>query len=299
MEFDQLRTFLAVVEHGSFGRAADALHVAQSTASFHIKALETHLGSRLLDRGAGPVRMTSSGRALKSYAARIMSLRAEAEARIGAVTDGEAGELTIAASTVPGEYLLPGALADFCAANPAVGITVRISDSRRATSAVLTGEADLAIVGSQPTDRRLECRAVADDEVVLVGPSPNPYVAGDSIEIDALSRLPLILREEGSGTRDAVADLVARSNSPDGERGPPRIRVGSTESARRCVLEGLGLAFLSRRAIAEDLAAGRVRVVQIDGLPIRRTFYGVWRSSATVATAAGKLLDVIAAQNGR
>lgn len=297
MEFDQLRTFLAVVEHGSFGRAAEAMHMAQSTASFHIKALETHLNTRLFDRGGAAVRLTPSGIALKGFAGRILSLRSEAEARIGAVTDGEAGQLTIAASTVPGEYLLPSALVTFCTANPAVSVAVQISDSRRATAALLAGEADLAIVGAQPTDRRLEHRAVADDDVVLVGPCPNPFAPGGTLDADGLARAPLILREESSGTRDAVADLLARATVPDGVA-PLRVRVGSTGAALHCVREGLGLSFLSRRAVAVDLATGRLGIVTIAGLPVRRTFYGVWRGG-TAPPAAVKLLDVIAAQNGR
>lgn len=296
MEFDQLRTFLAVVEHGSFGRAADAMHMAQSTASFHIKALETHLGTRLFDRGGSAVRLTPSGSALKGFASRILSLRAEAEARIGAVTDGEAGQLTIAASTVPGEYLLPPALVAFCTVNPAVAVSVQISDSRRAVAALLAGEADLAIVGAQPSDRRLECRPVADDEVVLVGPCPNPFAPGGALDAEALAGVPLILREESSGTRDAVADLVARSSGAEGANAPLRIRVGSTGAALHCVRQGLGLSFLSRRAVADDVAAGRLSVVRIAGLPVRRMFYGVWRGG-TAPPAAVKLLDIVAAQN--
>jgi DNA-binding transcriptional LysR family regulator len=299
MEFDQLRTFLAVVEHGNFGRAADALHMAQSTASFHIKALETHLGSRLLDRGGGVVRLTSSGQTLKAYAGRILSLRSEAEARITAVTDGEAGELTIAASTVPGEYLLPAALVAFCAANPAVGININVSDSRRATAMALAGDVDLAIVGAEPTDRRLESRPVAHDEIVLVGPKGDPFGVGDRLAPDGLAAVPLIRREDGSGTRDAVAAIVARGTPQPGVEGAARIRVGSTEAARRCVRQGLGVGFLSRIAVADDLAAGLVRVIEMEGLPIRRTFYGVWRTGATLAAAGAKLLDVVAEQNGR
>ena len=298
MEFDQLRTFLAVVEHGNFGRAADSLHLAPSTASFHIKALETHLGARLLDRG-GVVRLTPCGAALKSYATRMLSLRSEAEARINGVALGEAGDLTIAASTVPGEYLLPAALVPFCAANPNVGIDIQVSDSRRAIARVVAGDVDLAIVGAEPADRRLGSRAVAEDEVVLVGPRGDPFGIGADLTAEGLTNVPLILREEGSGTRDAVAAIVARATPPAGTAGAARIRVGSTEAARRCVRQGLGVGFLSRKAVADDLDAGLVVVVPLEGLPIRRTFYGVWRLGAMLSAAADKLLDLIAVQNGR
>jgi len=107
MDVGQLRTFLAVLEHGSFSHAAEALRIGQSTASFHIKALETSVGTRLLDRRGGRVRPTATGAVLRRYALRIVSLRDEALARLRAEESGEAGRLTIAASTIPGEYLLP------------------------------------------------------------------------------------------------------------------------------------------------------------------------------------------------
>src|SRR5438128_1730390 len=103
MEIDQLCTFLAVLEHGNFSRAAESLRLGQSTVSFHIKALESAVGARLIDRGGRGVRPTAAGRLLRRYATRLVALRDEALARLRTEEKGESGHLVIAASTIPAE----------------------------------------------------------------------------------------------------------------------------------------------------------------------------------------------------
>ena len=291
MEFDQLRTFLAVLDHGSFSRAAVALHLGQSTVSFHIKALETGVGTRLLDRHGGRVRPTSSGRLLRRYAERILTLREEAMASLRAEETGESGSVVVAASTIPAEFLLPPVLAVLRRARPGVRVTVAVSDSRKAAATLLAQECDLALVGALPPDKRVVSVPFAHDEIVLAGPCPNPFAPDGRLEPEALGRTPLILREEGSGTRDAAAPLLAFDSGPFA-RGP-LVQVGSTEAARRCVLEGLGLTFISRWAVEEDIAAGRVCLVELPGVPVRRELYALYLRSVSLSPAAEALLDAL------
>jgi DNA-binding transcriptional LysR family regulator len=177
MDLDRLRTFQTVVDKRSFSRAAAALGCTQSTVSFHIRALEQELGATLLDRQRGQVRTTAAGKLLLPYAARMAALAGEARARLRQEESAEAGRVRIAASTVPGEYLLPPILARFRAAHPGVGFTVSISDTRRAIAALVAGECDLALVGARLPDRRLHFQAFADDEVVLVASPALPEAA--------------------------------------------------------------------------------------------------------------------------
>jgi len=292
MEIDQLRTFLAVLEHGSFSRAAQVLRVGQSTVSFHIKALETSVGARLLDRGGGgTVRSTESGQMLRKYAQRIVGLRDEAIAQLRAEESGERGQVTIAASTIPAEYLLPTLLAEFRKSHRGVTVAIDVSDSRKAIAALLGQSCDLAVVGAQLRDKRVVYTPIAEDEVVLVAPTSGPYA-----ETKELEQLPMILREEGSGTRDAVASLLARRAT---DESMPAIVVGSTEAARRCVLAGLGASFVSRRAISEDLVEGRLRVVALAGTPIKRRFYSARLRTATPSAAARAFLAMISRRSSR
>ena len=291
MEIDQLLTFLSVLEHGSFSRAGQALGVGQSTVSFHIKALERAAGSRLLDRGGGRVRPTATGRTLLRYARRIVSLREEALSRLGAERSATAGHLTIAASTIPAEYLLPPALARFRKAHPLVGITIDVSDSRRAIAELIDQNCDLALVGATMSDRRVAYSPVAEDEVVLVGPLPNPFAPSGRLGHTAFARVPLIVREEGSGTRKVVARLIARRAAHDAKA--VTIQVGSTEAAKRCAAQGVGLALVSRRAVAEELAARRLGLVSAPGLPARRRFWAARLEHVTLSRAAKELLALL------
>jgi DNA-binding transcriptional LysR family regulator len=134
----------------------------------------------------------------------------------------------------------------------------------------------------------------AQDEVVLVGPSPNPFVVpGQPLELEALRRVPLVLRGEGSGTRAAVAELLAHAS--DEIDGSARVVVGSTEAAKRCVLAGMGLSFLSRHAVADELAAGRMELVPLPGTPVPRRFWVVVPRDRTPSSATAALVALLRA----
>jgi len=295
MEIDQLRTLLAVLEHGSFSRAAEALRIGQSTVSFHIKALETAVGARLLDRRGGHVRATATGGVLRRYALRIISLRDEALVRLRAEESGQAGRLVIAASTIPGEYLLPPILSRFLAVNPRVAVTVEVSDSKKAIAQLLSHECDLALVGVRARDKRVVYTPFGEDEIVLVGRADDPLCRRRLTTRD-LRRVRLIVREEGSGTRQSASAFLARHAPP---RTDPftRLQAGSTQAAKRCALEGLGLALLSRQSVAEDLEAGRLAVVSAPGLPVRRRFFAARLRTATLPAAAKALYDLLGQKN--
>lgn len=282
MELDQLRTFLAVIEHAGFTRAAEALGLSQSTVSFQIKALEAAAGARLLDRGPGGVVPTPAGRVLRRHAERVLEVLGEAEAALEAEAEGTFGQVTVAASTIPGEYLLPPVLALLRRTHPGVSITIDVSDSGSAIAALLAGRCDIALVGTRPTDRRIVTRAFADDEVVLVG-TPGAEGTG-ATDPEVLRTVPLVLRKETSGTRTAVADLLAR-HAPAG----PRVVVGSTEAAKRCASVGLGLAFVSRHAVKDELHDGRLVEVALRGLPARRRFWLATARRVTPSASAAAL----------
>lgn len=292
MEFDQLKTLLAVLEHGSFTRAAEALGLSQSTVSFHVKALESTAGVRLLDRGRDGVRPTAAGKRLRGHAERLVALRGEALEDLRAESQGQRGRVVVAASTIPGEYLLPDRLAQLRRSHPGVSVRVEISESSRALAALVARECDLALVGRCPQDRALVAEPFAEDEVVLVGPGPDPHDPGDAgDDMTWLRRVPLVLRGEGSGTRAAVAPLLARMGSDP--EGPARVVVGSTEAAKRCVLAGLGLTFISRLAVADELADGRMVLVPLSGTPVARRFWVVHRRDRSPSSAASALMALL------
>jgi len=288
MEFDQLRTFLAVLEQRSFVRAGEALGIGQSTVSFHVKALEQRIGVVLLERGRGTIGPTTAGRVLLPYAQRVVALVDEARARMDTQKSGEVGELSLAASTIPGEYLLPPLLAQFRAQHPGIRLEMAVFDSEKALAALLAREVDLAIVGKRPRGRALVSEVFAHDEIVLVGAAGNPFAPHGKLGAKELKDLPLVLREQGSGTRDAIARFL-----PHVHDSRHALRVGSTEAAKRCVQHGMGLAFLSRQAVASELAAGLFSVVELAGTPVRRTFYWARQRSVTPSAAVRAFLALL------
>lgn len=291
MEFDQLRALAAVLEHGSFTRAAEALGLSQSTISFHVKSLEASVGVRLVDRGREGVRPTTSGQMLRGYAIRLLALRQEAQTEIGRHEAGLVGRVTIAASSIPGEYMLPEAIARLRQSHPGVDVVVAVSDSSHALSSLLGSECELAVVGSRPRDRKLDVARYGSDEIVLVAPANPPF---DLAADDDLASVPLVLRAEGSGTRAAVADIVARLVGRD--RSGPTIEVGSTQAALRCVLAGLGVAFISRLAVRDALDGGRVVATPLEGIPVTREFFVASRRGATLSNAAAALREILVEQ---
>lgn len=256
MQLEQLRTFLHVVEHGSFTRAARSRAVSQSTISTHIAHLETSVGTRLLDRDRSGVRLTHAGTRLVPRARRLLAL---ADETLTAVAGPERqDQLTLAASTIPATFLLPAALGRLRAAAPLLTLTMDVSDSTRALRSLLDGTIDIAVIGSAPKDPRLLTHPIGDDRIVLVGPR------GRELPTDLLTA-PLVVREPGSGTAQAVAHLLPTDN--------PRIQVSSTEAVRRCVLAGLGFALVSELAIRDDVEAGRLVTHPFEGTPLRRSFH--------------------------
>lgn len=288
MEFDQLRTFLAVLEHRSFVRAGEALGIGQSTVSFHVKALEQRVGVVLLERGRGSIGPTASGRVLMPYAQRIVALVDEARARMDTRKKGEVGELSLAASTIPGEYLLPPLLAEFRLQHPGIRLEMAVFDSEKALAMLQAREADLAIVGKRPRGREFVSDVFAHDEIVLVGAAGTTLAPAGKLTAKELKDVPLVLREQGSGTREAIARFL-----PHVHDSKHALRVGSTEAAKRCVQHGMGLAFLSRQAVASELAAGLFTVVELAGTPVRRTFYWARHRSVTPSAAAQAFLALI------
>jgi DNA-binding transcriptional LysR family regulator len=157
---------------------------------------------------------------------------------------------------------------------------------------LLAHECDLALVGAKASDRRVVSTPFADDEVVLVGPVPNPFAPSARLTPEQFLGVPLIVREEGSGTRQTIARALARPGTRDRVAGG-LIEVGSTEAAKNCARHGVGLAFVSRRAVADEVKRGQLSLVNAPGLPGRRRFYAARLRHVTLPAAARTILSLL------
>ena len=290
MELAQLRTFVAILEHGSFSRAADSLELAQSTVSFHVGALEKAVRAKLLDRRRDGARATPAGETLHRYALRVLSTVDEALVRVRDRQDVATGHVRVAASSVPAETILPRHLATLRRLHPEITIAVDVSDSRRATASLLAEDCELAVIGARSGDRRVVATAIGKDEIVLVA-APGVPVTLAATPGNRLRTTPILARRSGSGTDAAVRRLLV------GLR--PSVVVSGAEAVRRCALAGVGAAFLSRSSIETDLAARRLRVIAYPGTPVSRTLYVAHLRAVTLSAAAKVLLQLLLSERQR
>ena len=269
MELKFLDIFCKVVELKSFSKAAGALHLTQPTVSIHIKALEEEFSTKLLDRLGKKVIPTQAGEILYRYAKEISRLKDEARLALDQLSGRMRGRLLVGASTIPGEYILPEFLGPFKKDYPDVFPVLRIGDTEEIHAMVLDGEVDVGVVGSIIEDRNILSTEFLDDEMILVSA---PAFRRTSIVREAVSGLPLLQREAGSGSR---ASLEASLRENGIEPGSLNIvaEIGSTQAVIQAVKSGLGVAFISRLAVKSDIQRGALREIKVKGLTIRRHFY--------------------------
>ena len=267
-----LETFAEAADRGSFTAAARSLGLTQAAVSQRIQKLEVILRTPLFRREAGGAALTDAGRQLHEYARRILDLTDEARTAVTGVKSDARGELLIAASSVPGQHLLPMTLAAFQARHPRVDVRVSVSDTEDVLRRVEQGKAHLGLVGGQGGGSQLEFRRFACDELVLVVPKGHPWWRKKRATVSELLTQPLIQRERGSGSRRCLERSLERLGVTASSLNVV-LELGSGEAIKEAVLQGVGLAVVSRRTVEHDVAAGRLRAVRVEALTLDREIY--------------------------
>jgi DNA-binding transcriptional LysR family regulator len=263
----QLRAFLAVVRTGSVRAAAAELVVTQPSVSAAIAALSRELGAELTERAGRSVRPSAAGEAFAPYAAHVVGLLAEGEQAVREVSAGESRELRIAAVTTAAEHLLPALLGGFTRGNPGVRLAIDVGNRERVFRRLAAHEADVAIAGRAPPDAGLVSARFRDNTMVVITQPGDPLAAGASVDLAELADRTWLLREEGSGTRAYNEALIARLDLR-----PRILTLGSNGAIKAAVRAGLGVAALSRDAVALELDAHLLVTVAVAGLPQREWF---------------------------
>jgi DNA-binding transcriptional LysR family regulator len=263
----QLRAFLAVVRTGSVRAAAAELVVTQPSVSAAIAALSRELGAELTERAGRSVRPSAAGEAFAPYAAHVVGLLAEGEQAVREVSAGESRELRIAAVTTAAEHLLPALLGGFTRGNPGVRLAIDVGNRERVFRRLAAHEADVAIAGRAPPDTGLVSARFRENTMVVITQPGDPLAARASVDLAELADRTWLLREEGSGTRAYNEALIARLDLR-----PRILTLGSNGAIKAAVRAGLGVAALSRDAVALELDAHLLVTVAVAGLPQREWF---------------------------
>jgi molybdate transport repressor ModE-like protein len=276
----RMRLLVEIERQGSLSAAAAAIGIGQPSASQHLRLLEAAAGQRLVERSGRGSSLTEAGKVLASRAAQALASLGAAKEELDALAGLQTGTIHIGASTAPGAYLLPDTLGCFRNEFPGVTVEVEIAASSEILDRLLAGRVQLAIVGAQQADARVRLEPFLEDEIVgIAKPGLLPLKAG-KLTPAQIASLTLLGREAGSSSRE----LVERELQTIGIRPGTTWELGSTEAVKRAAREGLGIAFLSRYAVAEEVERGVLECFRLRGRPpIRRDF--------SIATLAGRPLS--------
>ncbi|MBU4556236.1 MAG: LysR family transcriptional regulator [Actinobacteria bacterium] len=277
---------MMVVEHGSFSSAARIMGLSQPAVTMQVQALEADLGVTLLDRKYRRVEVTEAGRLLLPFAERMLRELDSARIAIDGLSGTVSGRLELAASTTPGQYILPKILGSFLAANDEVGVSLRVMDTTEVVEAVASGEANLGMTGADIAGSKVHFRELGTDNLMMICPPKHSLASEKSVDMEQIVEQAFIMREAGSGTR-MVTEHVFRTAGVD----PGDLRVvmelGTGEAIVSAVEGGLGIAVVSAWVAAKAIELGTVVPVPFAHFPVKRPLFLVTpRGSMTRAGEA-------------
>ncbi|MFJ4787945.1 LysR family transcriptional regulator [Streptomyces sp. NPDC088794] len=281
-----LELLLAVARLGSLGGAAREMGISQPAASSRIRSMERQLGVALVDRSPRGSRLTDTGALVTDWARRVVEAAAAFDAGAQALRVRRDSRLRVAASMTIAEYLLPGWLLALRAQRPDTAVSLLAGNSTVVAERVLSGEADLGFVEGVSVPAGLDSAVIAHDHLIVVTAPGHPWARRRrALEAGELAATPLILREEGSGTRqvlDAALGGLAR----------PLIELSSTTAVKAAAVSGAGPAVLSELAVGEELAVRRLVRVPVDGVALARSLRAVWPTGHRPVGPARELLSL-------
>jgi DNA-binding transcriptional LysR family regulator len=272
VQLPYLETFSKAAELSSFTGAAKALRLTQASVSQRVQVLEQTLGTPLFKRQGGRVLLTEAGQKLYGYAQRILDLHCEARREVTGHDAPVGGELSLAASSIPGEHLLPALLSLFGQKHPHIRVRATVSDSMGVMSQVERGEVSLGLVGRKTDNPHLEFRYLASDKMVLVVPPGHALSKRKKVSVKRLPRHPLILREVGSGLRHCFEKSLDKAGLSLADL-RVALELGSNEAIKEAVLRGVGIAILSTYAVVREIKTGQLHALEVSDLHCDRDMF--------------------------
>ena len=279
MDIHHLKIFVSVYKNKSFTKASEELHISQPTISEHIKNLESSLDCRLFDRLGRTIMPTAEADLLYPKALQILEGLDQIQQEITAAGTGVKGKLVIGASTIPGAYILPRMAYSFKNQYPEISFEILIEDSGKITNMVLQHDLLCGIVGAKMKSDKLDYASLIEDELVLVT-SPKT-LNKKRINLDELTKLPFLQREEGSGTRQTFENFLRKNNFSTVDFNIVAT-LGSTSAVKQAVKAKLGASVISRIAVKEELDNNILQEIPIKNLKMKRKFYLVRRKKRTL-----------------
>lgn len=272
MIFDfRLRVFYTVAEKLSYTKAAVLLNITQPAVTRHINELEKQLGTALFRRQGNKISLTSAGELLFQYAVKIFALYHTFEIELSDLHDFQNGSLQLGCSTTITQYILPRILARFRQQNPLVSVSLLNGNTEFIEQQLLNGKIDFGIVEGSSHQSDIQYKDFVHDEIVLVTSLKNSKLRQEEISMSQLLLLPLVIREAGSGTLEVIDEALALQGLSRQQLNV-EMQLGSTESIKQYLYNSNATAFLSIHSIYNELKNNTLRIVDVKGLTIVRTF---------------------------
>jgi len=293
MNIQQLKTFITVVDAGSFSAAARVLGVSQPAVTMQVQNLESDINQSLLDRRYRRIELTEAGRVLVPYAREMLSESEAARAEINALSGEVSGPLHIALSTTPGDYIVPRLLGEFLRECPDVTVRLTVANTNETVEHIEDRDADIGMVGALSKSSSVKFEQMGSDELVLITGPDTPlakHVGG--VALKELSSYPWVARSADSGTQQVVKALFAKKSVDYGAL-HFLVELGTGEAVVNAVEGGLGIAIVSRYVAAKALALRTIVEIECEELPLSRPFYLV-TPKRTLTRAASAFVDFLA-----
>ena len=267
----RLKVFQSVARNLSFTKASQELFISQPAITKHIQELESTYQTRLFDRQGGKISLTESGQLLLEHCERILEEYRKLEYEMHLLHNQYTGELRLGASTTIAQYVLPPMLGTFISKFPQVELSLLNGNTREMEAALQEHRIDLALVEGVTRLPNLRYTPFLEDELVVVVRTGSRLPVDDEITPQQLARLPLVLRERGSGTLDVFERAMLQHNIKLSTL-HVLMYLGSTESIKLFLEHTDSLGVVSIRSVSRELYAGRLRVVEVKGLEMKREF---------------------------
>ncbi|HEY9076034.1 MAG TPA: LysR family transcriptional regulator [Anaerolineaceae bacterium] len=295
----ELEVFLAAAEHENFSIAAHKLHMSQPSVSFQIQSLEQQLHVQLFQRIGHRIQLTQAGRDLIPIAHEMMNLSAQIEEIVDSQQSVITGNLQIGCTTTPGRYILPPLLGAYRERFPKVKSIVELSTDRPSMEEkLLAKEIHFVILGLPPKNNKLEYWPIFTDEQVLIVPSSHPWAKRGRITPAELLEADWVMREPGSATRQLTFKMLAQCGI-DPEALREVMQLGCPEAIVVAVESGCGVSIVSRVAIQRSLEMGKISIVEVENLSIRRQILMARNPRGAITRAQQSFRDFIESDEGQ
>ena len=270
MDF-RLKVFKKVAEKLSFTKAGKELFITQPAVTKHINALEQKCGIKLFVRKGNRIELTKAGRILLKYAKNIENIYSQLDFEMNALKQIQKGNLRIGTSSTITQYVLPQLMANFKSNFKDLSVTVINGNTEQIEKALNNNEIDIGIIEGQSKRSEFHYIEFLKDEIVLVANSLNPISKKGEITLNDLQNIPLILREEGSGTLEVIAHHLNKSGYNFKDLSV-EMQFGSTEGIKNYILHSDRFAFLSVKSILNELKRNELSIIDVLDFDIKRNF---------------------------